>query len=47
VWLFWQRFVYRQIMYAVALRAVRHAIEGRTAGWGKLQRKGTVGHARA
>jgi cellulose synthase/poly-beta-1,6-N-acetylglucosamine synthase-like glycosyltransferase/peptidoglycan/xylan/chitin deacetylase (PgdA/CDA1 family)/spore germination protein YaaH len=47
VWLFWQRFVYRQIMYAVALRAVRHAIEGRTAGWGKLQRKGTVGTAPA
>ncbi len=42
VWLFWQRFVYRQVMYAVAIRSVRQAIWGRRAGWGKLQRKGTA-----
>jgi len=42
LWLFWQRFVYRQIMYAVALRALRQAIVGRAAGWGKLHRKGTA-----
>ena len=42
LWLFWQRFVYRQIMYAVALRALRHAIVGHAAGWGKQQRKNTA-----
>ena len=41
-WLFWQRFVYRQVMYAVVWRAVRTAISGRLAGWGKLERKNTV-----
>jgi cellulose synthase/poly-beta-1,6-N-acetylglucosamine synthase-like glycosyltransferase len=46
-WLFWQRFVYRQIMYAVALRSVRYAIAGRGTTWGKLERKGTVRLARA
>ncbi len=42
LWLFWQRFVYRQVMYAVAVMSVRHAIWGRRAGWGKLERKGTA-----
>jgi len=41
-WLFWQRFVYRQIMYAVALRSIRQAIVGRRTGWGKLARHGTA-----
>ncbi len=41
-WLFWQRFVYRQVMYAVVWRAVRTAITGRHAGWGKLERKNTA-----
>jgi peptidoglycan-N-acetylglucosamine deacetylase len=41
-WLFLQRFVYRQVMYAVALRSVRYAIAGRGTTWGKLERKGTV-----
>ncbi len=41
-WLFWQRFVYRQVMYAVVWRAVRTAITGRLAGWGKLERKNTA-----
>ena len=42
LWLFWQRFVYRQVMYAVAILSVRQAIWGRRAGWGKLERKGTA-----
>jgi cellulose synthase/poly-beta-1,6-N-acetylglucosamine synthase-like glycosyltransferase len=41
-WLFWQRFIYRQVMYAVVWRAVRTAITGRYAEWGKLERKNTA-----
>jgi cellulose synthase/poly-beta-1,6-N-acetylglucosamine synthase-like glycosyltransferase/peptidoglycan/xylan/chitin deacetylase (PgdA/CDA1 family)/spore germination protein YaaH len=41
-WLFWQRFVYRQVMYAVVWRSLRTAIIGRHAGWGKLERKNTA-----
>ncbi|MBI1797880.1 MAG: glycosyltransferase [Candidatus Eisenbacteria bacterium] len=41
-WLFWQRFIYRQIMYGVALRSIAKAIGGRRAGWGKLERQGTA-----
>ena len=42
VWLFWQRFLYRQLMYAVLLKSLKTAISGIRAGWGKLDRKGTV-----
>jgi cellulose synthase/poly-beta-1,6-N-acetylglucosamine synthase-like glycosyltransferase/peptidoglycan/xylan/chitin deacetylase (PgdA/CDA1 family) len=42
VWLFWQRFLYRQLMYAVLLKSVKTAISGMRASWGKLERKGTV-----
>ncbi|HKB78669.1 MAG TPA: glycosyltransferase, partial [Thermoanaerobaculia bacterium] len=42
VWLFWQRFLYRQLMYAVLLKSIKTAISGIRAGWGKLDRKGTV-----
>lgn len=41
-WLFWQRFLYRQLMYAVLLKSLKTAISGMRAGWGKLERKGTV-----
>lgn len=41
-WLFWQRFVYRQVMYAVVWRSLRRAIDGHSAGWGKLERKNTA-----
>jgi cellulose synthase/poly-beta-1,6-N-acetylglucosamine synthase-like glycosyltransferase/spore germination protein YaaH/peptidoglycan/xylan/chitin deacetylase (PgdA/CDA1 family) len=41
-WLFWQRFIYRQVMYAVVWRALRTALVGHHAGWGKLERKGTA-----
>jgi hypothetical protein len=42
IWLFWQRFLYRQLMYAVLLRSIQTAASGIRAGWGKLERKGTV-----
>jgi cellulose synthase/poly-beta-1,6-N-acetylglucosamine synthase-like glycosyltransferase/spore germination protein YaaH/peptidoglycan/xylan/chitin deacetylase (PgdA/CDA1 family) len=42
VWLFWQRFLYRQLMYAVLLKSLKTALSGMRAGWGKLERKGTV-----
>lgn len=42
VWLFLQRFVYRQILYMVVYRAFARAIRGGRQGWGKLDRKGTV-----
>ncbi len=44
VWLFWQRFLYRQLMYAVLLKSLTTALAGIRAGWGKLDRKGTVDH---
>ncbi len=46
-WLFWQRFVYRQLMYAVLLKSVVTAIKGKRQGWGKQQRQGTVQLAEA
>jgi len=42
MWLFWQRFLYRQLMYAVLIRSVKTAMSGMRTGWGKLERKGTV-----
>ncbi len=41
-WLFWQRFVYRQLMYAVLWKSAVTALKGKPQGWGKLARKGTV-----
>lgn len=41
-WLFLQRFVYRQLMYAVVFRTVLNAVRGSGVGWGKLQRKNSV-----
>jgi cellulose synthase/poly-beta-1,6-N-acetylglucosamine synthase-like glycosyltransferase/peptidoglycan/xylan/chitin deacetylase (PgdA/CDA1 family)/spore germination protein YaaH len=35
-----QRFVYRQLMYWVVIRAVAAAVRGRWVGWGKLERTG-------
>ncbi len=37
-----QRFVYRQMMYAVVIRAVANALRGPWVGWGKLERSGRV-----
>lgn len=40
-----QRFIYRQLMYSVVIRAVLNALRGSWVGWGKLQRTGSVGTA--
>ncbi|MFM5924940.1 MAG: polysaccharide deacetylase family protein [Novosphingobium sp.] len=37
-----QRFVYRQLMYSVVIRSISAAVRGRTVGWGKLERSGSV-----
>lgn len=37
-----QRFIYRQLMYWVVLKAVRAALAGLGIGWGKLERTGRV-----
>ncbi|MFA5951163.1 MAG: glycosyltransferase [Hyphomicrobium sp.] len=37
-----QRFVYRQVMYFVVLKAVSRALQGLSVGWGKLNRTGRV-----
>jgi len=42
-----QRFIYRQLMYWVVLRAISAAIGGWWVGWGKLERTGAVTGAAA
>lgn len=42
LWLPLQRFIYRQLMYFVAVKSVVVAVKGRAVGWGKLERKATV-----
>jgi hypothetical protein len=42
-WLFLQRFCYRQVMYYVMIKSVVVAVRGAAVGWGKLERKATVG----
>jgi peptidoglycan-N-acetylglucosamine deacetylase len=37
-----QRFIYRQLMYSVVIRAVWNALRGPWVGWGKLERSGRV-----
>ncbi len=37
-----QRFIYRQLMYSVVIRAVWSAVRGPWVGWGKLDRTGRV-----
>ncbi|HEV8356260.1 MAG TPA: glycosyltransferase [Gemmatimonadales bacterium] len=41
-WLPLQRFLYRQILYAVVCRCLAGALAGIRLGWSKLPRKGTV-----
>lgn len=41
-WTFWQRFVYRQIIYAVIYYSLWRALSGMRQGWNKVQRKGTA-----
>jgi peptidoglycan-N-acetylglucosamine deacetylase len=45
VLLLMQRFVYRQLMYSVVIRAVGAALSGPWVGWGKLQRTGRMDSA--
>ncbi len=42
IWLFWQRFFYRQLMYYVAIKAMFASFKGALVGWGNLERKATV-----
>ncbi len=42
-WIFLQRFCYRQVMYYVMVRSLFTALRGVIVGWGKLERKATVG----
>jgi cellulose synthase/poly-beta-1,6-N-acetylglucosamine synthase-like glycosyltransferase/peptidoglycan/xylan/chitin deacetylase (PgdA/CDA1 family) len=42
-WLVLQRFGYRQLMYYIVVKAVLTAALGPLVGWGKLDRKATVG----
>ena len=41
-WLFFQRFVYRQLMYYVILKSVVAAARGGAVGWNKFERTGTA-----
>jgi cellulose synthase/poly-beta-1,6-N-acetylglucosamine synthase-like glycosyltransferase/peptidoglycan/xylan/chitin deacetylase (PgdA/CDA1 family)/spore germination protein YaaH len=43
IWLFIQRFGYRQVMYWVMVKSVLTALRGALVGWGKIERKATVG----
>lgn len=40
--LIWQRFVYRQVMYYIAIRAVLDSLRGGPVGWNKLERRASV-----
>jgi cellulose synthase/poly-beta-1,6-N-acetylglucosamine synthase-like glycosyltransferase/peptidoglycan/xylan/chitin deacetylase (PgdA/CDA1 family)/spore germination protein YaaH len=42
LFLFWQRFFYRQLMYYVAMKSTLNSLRGVLVGWGKLERKATV-----
>ena len=41
-WLIPQRFLYRQLMYAVIIRGLWRAMLGEQQGWGSLKRTGKV-----
>lgn len=41
-WLFFQRFVYRQLMYYVILKSLVAAVRGGAVGWNKFERTGTA-----
>jgi hypothetical protein len=40
--LFFQRILYRELMYYVLAKSLLFAIEGRLVGWGKLERRASV-----
>jgi len=41
-WLFWQRLLYRQVMYYIAAKSVFAALRGRSVAWAKVERKATI-----
>jgi len=41
-WLFFQKFLYRQLMYYVILKSIISAFRGSAVGWGKLERTGSA-----
>ncbi len=41
-WLFFQRFLYRQLMYYVILKSLVAAVRGGAVGWNKFERRGTA-----
>jgi peptidoglycan-N-acetylglucosamine deacetylase len=43
IWLVWQRLLYRQVMYYVAIKSILAAIRGSAVGWARVERKATVG----
>jgi cellulose synthase/poly-beta-1,6-N-acetylglucosamine synthase-like glycosyltransferase/spore germination protein YaaH/peptidoglycan/xylan/chitin deacetylase (PgdA/CDA1 family) len=42
LWLIWQRFLYRQVMYYIALKSVFAALQGGAVLWSRVERKATV-----
>ncbi len=42
LWLFWQRLLYRQVMYYIAMKAIVAALRGGVVSWTKVERKATV-----
>ncbi len=42
--LFFQRIYYRQLMHYVLAKSLLFALRGRLVGWGKIERRATVGH---
>ncbi len=42
--LFFQRIYYRQLMYYVLAKSLLFAMRGRLVGWGKLERRATIGN---
>jgi cellulose synthase/poly-beta-1,6-N-acetylglucosamine synthase-like glycosyltransferase/peptidoglycan/xylan/chitin deacetylase (PgdA/CDA1 family) len=42
IWQFFQRFLYRQLMYYIVFKSLLTAVQGRIVGWGKIERKATV-----
>ncbi len=41
-WLLWQRLLYRQVMYYIAIKSMLAAIRGGAVGWARVERKATV-----
>ena len=42
VWVLFQRFFYRQLMYYVGIKVVVTAVRGKIVGWSKFERRATV-----